>query len=67
MSGFKLEKENVSAQYFGTSNTFKLTITFPDMDEFGNIYYYTESLWIDPHNEDLDKIINILQEAKQLL
>ena len=67
MSGFKIEKQNVFIEYFGTSNTLKLSVSSPDSDEYGNIYYYTESMWINPHNKDLDTIINALQEAKKLL
>lgn len=67
MSGFKIENKNVSVEYFGTSNTLKLSVSSADSDEYGNTYYYTESMWIDPHNKDLDIIINALQEAKKLL
>lgn len=63
MSGFKIERNNVLVEYFGTINTLKLNIieeNFLEARQKNNIY-------IEPFNGDLDDIIDALQEARKLL
>lgn len=67
MSGFKIERNNVLVEYFGTSNTLKLNITEEDFLETGQKEYHTSSIFIDPFSRDLDDIIDALQEARKLL
>ena len=67
MSGFKIERNNVLVEYFGTSNTLKLNITEEDFLEAGQKEYHTSSIFIEPFGGDLDDIIDALQEAKKLL
>ncbi len=67
MSGFKIEQDNIAVEYFGTSNSLKLSITSPDSDEYGNIFYMTDHIWIEPHTNELQTIIKCLQEASSNL
>lgn len=67
MSGFKINKQNIEIQYFGTSNTLKLTIESEESNESGVKETYTNYIWIEPHTNELENLINALQEAKKLL
>lgn len=67
MSGFKINRENITVEYFGTSNTLKLSIKSEDFNEQGNKEYRTDHIWIEPHTKELDYLIEALQKTKELL
>jgi hypothetical protein len=67
MSGFKVKDENVTVEYFGVSNTLKLTIRSADQDEYGNTYHTDSHIYIEPHSNEIETVIKCLQKTLENL